>query len=183
MFGVLSFSLSYFSIKTDRTFPQLFLIPAGLALFIPGIKKIVWGNKYALVISTSSGEQKVLEGRRYDQLEIIRHLLANAVVSARENEILNRTSSGAVKTCPRCAEAIKVNAVICRFCGHDFETKKTSAPSTSSTTSSVAGQAAEPGVEDKLRDLQILLYKDLITKAEYEEHRSTLLSENFKAPT
>jgi superfamily II DNA/RNA helicase len=33
----------------------------------------------------------------------------------------NGAESGNTKVCPRCAETIKAAAVVCRFCGHDFE--------------------------------------------------------------
>jgi len=32
----------------------------------------------------------------------------------------NKLAGGDVKKCPRCAEFVKVDALVCRFCQHDF---------------------------------------------------------------
>lgn len=32
----------------------------------------------------------------------------------------NKLAGGGVKKCPRCAELVKMDALVCRFCQHDF---------------------------------------------------------------
>jgi RNA polymerase subunit RPABC4/transcription elongation factor Spt4 len=32
----------------------------------------------------------------------------------------NKLAGGGVKKCPRCAELVKIDALVCRFCQHDF---------------------------------------------------------------
>jgi len=35
---------------------------------------------------------------------------------------LETTEVGNAKKCPACAEMVKTEAVVCRFCGHNFQT-------------------------------------------------------------
>ncbi|MCG5240464.1 DUF6232 family protein [Azospirillum doebereinerae] len=182
---VVGASMALFSIGGFRnadTAAATVVLMIGAVLLALGARKLGRGGKYALVVSTSSGEQKILFGRRYDQLDMIRHVLGNTVISARENALVQRLSDDDAKPCPRCAETIKANAMVCRFCGHDFAIgKKPDASLSSGPSIPAPRQADEPDVADQLRDLKVLLNKDLITKAEYEEHRRTLLLESFKA--
>jgi len=46
----------------------------------------------------------------------------NKVIDNNEKNIITLQKNKETKECPKCAEAIKFNAVICRFCKYDFET-------------------------------------------------------------
>jgi hypothetical protein len=46
-------------------------------------------------------------------------LVTGPVIPKEERSMISQT-----KTCPRCAETIKSAAVVCRYCGHDFEPLK-----------------------------------------------------------
>ncbi|SMH52070.1 DUF6232 family protein [Azospirillum agricola] len=148
------------------------VLTIGLALFALGMRELRRGGKYALIVSTSSGQQRILHGRRYEQLEMIRHVLGNAIMSAREAAPVQKRSDDGTKPCPLCAETIKTNAVVCRFCGHDL-----------AAAAEPSVPEAEPDVAGRLRNLKALHDKDLITEAEYEEHRRALLAATFKVPT
>ncbi|MBP2230659.1 hypothetical protein J2847_003964 [Azospirillum agricola] len=169
--------LSLGGFRNGDTAAATVVLTIGLALFALGVRELRRGGKYALIVSTSSGQQRILQGRRYDQLEMIRHVLGNAIISAREATLVQKLSDDGTKPCPLCAETIKANAVVCRFCGHDLAAVA-AVPSVP-----VAGPQAEPDVADRLRDLKTLHDKALISEAEYEEHRRALLAASFKVPT
>lgn len=49
----------------------------------------------------------------------------HSLIMKKDQEALDRRllKAGTMKSCPACAELVKVEATKCRFCGHDFHAR------------------------------------------------------------
>lgn len=77
-------------------------------------------------------------------------------------------ANGASKKCPSCAEVIKIDAQVCKHCGHKFTPD---APRVAAAPT----PAPAVSVEERLRQLDSLRTKGLITDAEYAQRRTALI--------
>ncbi|PZU59803.1 MAG: zinc ribbon domain-containing protein [Sphingobium sp.] len=48
-------------------------------------------------------------------------IIASIFMKDEKKADLNRIAAGTSKKCPRCAELVKPDALVCRHCGHEFE--------------------------------------------------------------
>ena len=89
------------------------------------------GSPILGVICTASGDNFQAQGRSRKNAKEFFELYELAALSLQWTETQRRDlhdaaaasalNQGPVKTCPRCAEDVKLAALVCRFCGHEFE--------------------------------------------------------------
>lgn len=80
---------------------------------------IIWGGLAAAIASSKGGEGGIafLAGAVLGPIGVIISLFMGSEAAKAQKELANGTK----KKCPRCAELVQREALVCRFCGHEFE--------------------------------------------------------------